>query len=365
MDTIFIAVLVAVQALVIFLSFVIYRTLVAAFGIGGLGLFVFLMGLSFTFIFTSILAARYKNRFVRYFHFLSMYWLALIAPLFAASIAFVLIENIAIDFRLQVTLAAAGLISFAGAALLYAYGVWNAHTIRVKRITVKISGLPEWWRGKSFVFISDVHFGNEYGARFAEKIVREIASLAPQAVFIGGDLFDGVKCDPDALLLPFRKLQAPYGTYFVSGNHEYIRDSDLFLGAVRRAGITALKNEKKEIQGIDFWGVDFEDTHKKKDFKKVIKGMAIDPRRTNVLVKHIPNHLNVAERAGVSFQISGHTHRGQMFPLSYLTHKVFKGYDYGLKQFGKMAVYTSSGVGAAPAPFRFGTKSEIVLVELE
>lgn len=365
MNIFFSASSIALQVFSLFFSFVIYKTLVSAFGIGGWVVFVVLMTFSLSFFATSILAARYKHQLVRWFHLLGMYWIAFVLPLFCACIAFVLIKDIAPVFGWTVTSLTAGRISFTGAVFLYIYGVWKSTEIKIARVTVAISHCPAFWRNKTIAFVSDVHLGNEYGARLAARIVRKISSLAPQAVFIGGDLFDGVKCRPDDLLFPFRKLRTPHGVYFVSGNHEHILDNKLFLGAIRRAGITILNNKKKTIEGMDFLGVDFRDSHKKKNFEKVLSEMAIDPKRPNVLIKHIPDNLQVAERAGIALQVSGHTHQGQIFPLTYLTKKIYKGYDYGLKQFGNMAVYTSSGVSAAPIPVRFGTNSEIVLIEFK
>ncbi len=365
MKILFFAVSVVLQIFFLFFSFVIYKTIVSAFGVGGWLLLVLLLAFSLSFAATAILAARYKNKLVRWFHFLGMYWLAFIGPLFLACIAFVFMKTALPFFGWNIHSVTAGRISFTGAALLYIYGVWKGAEATTTRITVAIPHLPAFWKNKTIAFISDVHLGNEYGARFAGEIVRKIASLSPQAVFIGGDLFDGVKCNPDVLLAPFRRLRVPHGVYFVSGNHEHIRDNGLFLGAIRRAGIIILNNKKKTVEGIDFLGVDFKDAHKKKNFEKVLAELALDPARPNILIKHIPDNLHVAERAGVSFQISGHTHHGQIFPLSYLTREIYKGYDYGLKQFGKMAVYTSSGVSASPVPFRIGTKSEIVLIEFK
>lgn len=363
MNILFVAALAALQVLVIFLSFVFYEVFVAAFGIGGSAFFVSIMALSLTFLIASILAARYKSRLVRWFHFFSMYWFAFIGPLFCGCVAFLIIENVGLAFGWRVAPLVAGLISFGGSILLYVFGIASASIMKIARISVKIHNLPEWWRGKKIVFISDTHLGNEYGAHFATRLVRKVASLAPQAVFIGGDLFDGVKCNADRLLMPFRNLRTPHGIYFVSGNHEYYNDHKLFFDAVRRAGITILKNKKKIIEGMNFFGVDFKDTDVKKDFEKILAGMKIDSTKANILLKHVPDNLGSAERAGMLFLLAGHTHHGQIFPLSYFTRRIFEGYDYGLKQLGKMTVYTSSGAGSAPAPFRIGTRSEIVLVE--
>ncbi len=81
-----------------------------------------------------------------------------------------------------------------------------------------------------------------------------------------------------------------------------------------------------------------------------------------ILLKHTPFDLDVSERAGIDFQISGHTHQAQIFPLNYITRSVYKGYDYGFKKFGSMQVYVSSGTGTWGPPLRIGTVSEIVVI---
>jgi predicted MPP superfamily phosphohydrolase len=80
-------------------------------------------------------------------------------------------------------------------------------------------------------------------------------------------------------------------------------------------------------------------------------------------LKHVPDRLPVAERSGVSLQLSGHTHGGgQMFPYNFITRRAFGNFTYGLQQFGKMRIYTSSGAGTWGPPMRVGTHSEIVLL---
>ena len=173
-----------------------------------------------------------------------------------------------------------------------------------------------------------------------------------------------MKCDAARLIAPFKDLRPPQGIYFASGNHEYIRDAEIFFDAIRNAGIRILHDEKVDVQGIDFLGADWKDTHVREDFIAVLEKMNIGGK-PSVLVKHVPDDLDAAERAGVSLQLSGHTHRGQFWPLSIITSLSYKGFDYGLHYFGKMAVYTTSGVGTWMSLFRFGTASEIVVIEFK
>ena len=91
--------------------------------------------------------------------------------------------------------------------------------------------------------------------------------------------------------------------------------------------------------------------------------IGVDRARPSILLKHEPSDLDVAEAAGVSLDLSGHTHHGQIFPLMFFTWQIYKGFDYGLKRIGAMQVFTSSGVGTWGPPLRLGTKSEIVEIE--
>lgn len=83
------------------------------------------------------------------------------------------------------------------------------------------------------------------------------------------------------------------------------------------------------------------------------------------MLKHEPKDLSVAQEAGISLQISGHTHKAQLWPLEYIAQLSYKGYAYGLKRLENMYVYTSSGVGIWGPPMRVGTTDEIVLFILE
>jgi predicted MPP superfamily phosphohydrolase len=91
--------------------------------------------------------------------------------------------------------------------------------------------------------------------------------------------------------------------------------------------------------------------------------MEIDPRKPSILLKHVPTDLEIARDQGISAQLSGHTHRGQVFLFWFITSWVYKGYDYGLKRFGDLLVYTSSGAGTWGPPMRIDADPEIVVIK--
>ena len=234
---------------------------------------------------------------------------------------------------------------------------------RITRISIQLPLLPGPWKGKIAVWVSDTHLGQVRNTGFARHIAAKVKDLHPDIVFIGGDLYDGVAVDLDKTIEPFSKISAPYGTYFITGNHEEFSDNTPYLQAVRRAGIRVLYNEKVELDGLQIIGVDYRESRREEDFRTILQKIGIDPHRPSVLLKHAPFHVNVAKEKRISLQLSGHTHQGQVFLFRWITSKVYRGYDYGLKRVGDLLVYTSSGAGTWGPPMRIDTIPEIVVIE--
>ena len=246
------------------------------------------------------------------------------------------------------------------AITLSIYGIVNANRIQITSVKIPIPNLPERWKSRKAVFLSDLHLGQVRGVRFAKRIVSKINDLEPDIIFIGGDLYDGVAVDAKDIIKPLSELRIPLGIYFVTGNHEEFSDNLKYLSAVRETGIKALMDEKVIVDGIQIVGVDYAHASKKEKFGDILLNMGIDRETPSILLKHVPSGLDVALKNGITLQLSGHTHRAQVFPFNLLTHLIFKGFDYGLRSLGPMWVYTSSGVGTWGPPLRVGTKSEIV-----
>ena len=83
-----------------------------------------------------------------------------------------------------------------------------------------------------------------------------------------------------------------------------------------------------------------------------------------ILLDHQPLNLEEAAQAGIDLQLSGHTHRGQMFPLNYITTRMYE-QDWGFLQKGKTNFYISCGTGTWGPPIRTSGYSEVVIIELE
>ena len=82
-----------------------------------------------------------------------------------------------------------------------------------------------------------------------------------------------------------------------------------------------------------------------------------------LLLKHRP-HLNEAEGGLFDLQLSGHTHKGQIFPFSLIV-KLFYPYFNGLFSLGNNSyIYVSRGTGTWGPPVRFLAPPEVTVIEL-
>jgi uncharacterized protein len=321
--------------------------------------------LSVSFVAASLLAYRYTNAPLRAFYRAAAVWMGILTFLFFAAVFSWIIFGVArlaghdVNFHRTVELL------FAVAVVAGLYGVINASWTRITRTTVRLANLPAAWRGRTAALISDVHLGHVRNGNFLRRMVAKILQEAPDAIFIAGDLYDGTAIDARRAAEPLSKLVAPHGVYFVAGNHEQFRDDSKYLDAITAAGVRVLSNEKVEADGLQIAGVPYLSATHGEHFASVLRGIRLDHDRASILLTHAPDHPEVAEAAGVSLQLSGHTHLGQFVPWSWMARRVYRQFVYGLSRIGKMQVFTSSGAGTWGPPLRLGSNPEIVMLEFE
>jgi len=321
--------------------------------------------LAVSFVPATLLAHRYFNAPVRWIYWLASTWLGTFNFLFLAAVGSWIAYGVVWLARLRVSSHDIAGVFFGAAIVASLYGIANASSIRVRRITVKLPGLPASWRGRVAALVTDTHLGHIKGYRFLTRLVGMLRQLKADVVFISGDMFDGTKVDARQLVSPFKQLKPRFGSYFVTGNHEEFSDPRKYLEAIESSGIHVLRNEIVNLDGLQVVGVPYHDTNDATHFQKVLASTKVDRERASVLLAHAPNELPIAEKEGISLQLSGHTHGGQMFPFTWFTSRIFGDYTYGLKRFGQLTVYTSCGVGTWGPPMRVCTKPEIVLISFE
>ena len=326
---------------------------------------IILASLSMSFVTTSLLAFRYSNILIRIFYTISAVWLGMLSFFFLAAslsrLAYVATALLGLPLQKQ-TIAR---LFFTLAACAGAYAIINALWIRVTRISVKLPNLPESWRDRVAALVSDMHLGHVRGRGFTRRIVHMLMRLRPDVVFITGDLFDGTSANLERVTRPWKHLATPLGAFFVAGNHEEFSNCARYLEAVRTSGIRVLDNEKVSLDGLDLVGVHHGALAHSEAFRSILRKASLDPKRPSILLVHAPDQLRTAEEEGISLQLSGHTHRGQFFPWTWITSRIYGPFVYGLKRLGRLLVYTTSGAGTWGPPMRLGAAPELVLIQFE
>jgi len=321
--------------------------------------------LSVSFVGASLLAWRYTNAAVRVFYSLAAVWLGLLTFLVLAAASSWIIFGVARVAGLGLNFHRTVELLFGAAVVAGLYGVFNASWTRITRATVRLANLPAAWRGRRAALISDLHLGHVRNGSFLRRMIAKILKEEPDAVFIAGDLYDGTAIDERRAAEPLSELVAPRGVYFVAGNHEQFGDDSKYLRAIEAAGVRVLSNEKVEVDGLQIIGIPYRNAARDSHFASVLRGVGLDRGRASILLTHAPDHPEIAEAAGVSLQLSGHTHLGQFIPWSWMARRIYQQFVYGLSRIGKMQVFTSSGAGTWGPPLRLGSNSEIVMLEFQ
>jgi predicted MPP superfamily phosphohydrolase len=321
--------------------------------------------LSVSFIAASLLAFRYTNAALRAFYRTAAAWMGLVSFLFLAAVSAWIIFGVARITGLNMNFHRTVELLFGASALARLYGVFNAGWTRITRTTVRLANLPAAWRGRKAALISDVHLGHVRNGSFLRRLVAKTLREEPDAIFVAGDLYDGTAIDARRAAEPLNKLVAPQGVYFVAGNHEQFGDDSKYLKAIAAAGVRVLSNEKVEVDGLQIIGVPYRNARHNGELASVLHDIGLDRDRASILLTHAPDHPEIAEAAGVSLQLSGHTHLGQFLPWSWMARRIYRQFVYGLSRIGKMQVFTSSGAGTWGPPLRLGSNSEIVMLQFE
>ncbi|MCF2529640.1 metallophosphoesterase [Yinghuangia soli] len=242
------------------------------------------------------------------------------------------------------------------------YGVLRGPT--TKRVTVPLAKLPRSAHGFRIAVVSDIHLSPVLGRAHAQRVVDAVNRTNADLVTIVGDMVDGSVENLGSAAEPLRGLQSRYGTFFVTGNHEYFSGAAPWVEHVRQLGMHPLENARVEMPGFDLAGVnDFagEDEGQGPDFVRALGDR--DRSRTSVLLAHQPVAIHDAVKFGVDLQLSGHTHGGQLWPGNFIA-ELDNPTVAGLERYGDTQLYVTRGAGAWGPPVRVGAPSDITVVQL-
>jgi predicted MPP superfamily phosphohydrolase len=248
-----------------------------------------------------------------------------------------------------------------------AYGYFEAKNIRTERVTIRTSKITPEVSRLRIVQISDVHVGMIIREKRLEKIVAAVKQAEPDILISTGDLLDGQIDNMMSSADLLRDIQPRYGKFAVTGNHEFFAGIGQALEFHQRAGFLVLRGETLTLTGlISIAGVDDPTGERFNLYKNVPeKGLLAKlPKETfTLLLKHRP--VFDPESLGLfDLQLSGHTHRGQIYPFVLLTRLVFP-YNSGYYDLPKDSrLYASRGAGTWGPPIRFLAPPEVTVIDL-
>lgn len=257
-----------------------------------------------------------------------------------------------------------------GSSTAAASGVRAAFSPEVTRVDVPM-GAPRDLTGLQIAQLSDVHIGPTLGEEFLDTVVKQTNALEPDLVVITGDLVDGKPSTLGVAVSKLGELRSRYGTFFVTGNHEYYSGANEWIEFLTGLGIRVLRNEtielvhngaKFDLIGVDDWRAARSLPGHGYDLKKATANR--DPSRTSILLSHQPKAIHDAAEAKIDLVLSGHTHGGQIWPYNFIAHLVHP-YVRGLHQHSERTwIYVHKGTGFWGPPVRLGAAAEVALLTL-
>ena len=266
------------------------------------------------------------------------------------------------------------------AVMLLLFGYGNIHYNNKVREQIGIKtdkAISSDKKSTRIVLLSDLHLGYHNRRSDFRKWVDMINAEQPDLILIAGDIID-ISIRPlieENMAEEFHRLKAP--VYACLGNHEYYSSQTMARRFYREAGITLLQDSVAKIGNLCIIGRDDRTNMQRKSLAMIMqearkKGLISTSYLHHgtysneflILLDHQPYHLEEAEQNGIDFQFSGHTHHGQVWPISWITDALYEKAYVSLQK-SNTQYYISSGMGIWGGKFRIGTQSEYVVLTIE
>ena len=241
------------------------------------------------------------------------------------------------------------------------FGLTYAYSPVVKESTVKIDKPLD--EPMKIAVVSDLHLGTFFGNNQLDKLNAIVKEHQPDAVIIAGDIMDDdmvmyKKLDMGKHL---EAIKTEYGTYVTMGNHD--NDAQAIVDEVRKSGVNTLLDESITLSnGVTLVGR--KDNTDKNRAKTVDLLKDVDTTNPVILIDHQPTDINTHKDLDIDIQLSGHTHHGQLWPLNYITSRMYV-LDYGYANINGRHFFTSAGYGFWGPPFKTTARSEVLLITIE
>lgn len=318
--------------------------------------------LSFSFILASNYVHVYNNSFVKWFYYITSVWHWLLSFLIIVFLMYFVTMWILKIFHITIHIKYIWLILVLIAVFLTWYWLINAKNIQVKNVDISIKNIPESWKTKKVLMISDAHIWAINWEKFLNNIVTRINELKPDILFICWDLFDGTDWDLENIDKYLNNINAKI--YYVNWNHETYLWNEIVKKILNKTKIIDLDNQMIEVDWVQIVWLSYIDNRYNswtwalnEEFRKI---NWFDKNKTSILLYHSPVYIEDFKKLWISLQLSWHTHRWQMWPYNYITKLIYKWKDYWLYTSWDYNLYTSNWIWTWWPPLRVWNTPEIV-----
>ena len=243
--------------------------------------------------------------------------------------------------------------------VIFTYGYF--HYKHKYREDIRLTTEKSMAKPIKLVMMSDLHLGYHNRREELRRWVDMMNEEHADAILIAGDIID-MSIRPlkeEKMYEEFKRLNAP--VYACLGNHEYYSGEPDAQKFYEQAGIHLLRDSCAVVGDLCVIGRDDRTNQHRKTLADIMK--QADRSKFTILLDHQPYHLEQAERQKIDFQFSGHTHHGQVWPISWITENIYE-CAFGAHQRGGTRYYVSSGIGIWGGKFRIGTRSEYIVATI-
>ena len=344
--------------------------------LSSLFLALFLLLMVFTPVQVRVLENKDLEAFARFAAFTGYLWMGFIFLFFSASLAIDIYHGLlhGVGFFFQRDFSALFLakrtalfLSLLWGMTTALYGYFEARDIRIERVVINSPKVPAAVGKLTIVQISDVHLGLIIREERLKRIIAGINGASPDLLISTGDLVDGQINRMTGLAELFQNIRPRFGKFAVTGNHEVYAGLNQAVDFTERAGFKVLRNEGSTAGGlINVVGVEdpaiLRVAHSRQVTEKTLLSKVSSDRFT-LLLKHRPA-VDQESLGLFDLQLSGHVHKGQIFPFNLLTY-LFYPVRTGFALYPQnSALYVSRGTGTWGPPIRFLAPPEITVIEL-
>lgn len=246
---------------------------------------------------------------------------------------------------------------------IVAAALFSAYSPTTHYLTLKVAKpLPEPLK---IALVSDTHLGRWFGNHQLNKLAKMIDNNHVDTVLIAGDIMNDSTYyfEKYQMQAALSQINAPLGVFAVLGNHDYSGNQIAIANAVKSAGITVIDNKKVLINN-ELWLVGRSDETDPDCPAAHDLLIGVDDNKPVIFLEHSPSAVAETSALPIDIHFSGHTHGGQIFPLTWLMHRLSP-LVYGTHTIDGTQFLVTSGFGFGAVPFRLGTRSEIWIVTVE